>query len=85
MVGNLWEYVSEWNDRATGSTTWTATGLADDYCAFGGDGATAIDEIPGAPIRGGAWFLGTDAGVFAIAANFYPSTALDSIGFRCAR
>lgn len=87
MVGNVWEWVSDWTDRANGATDWTTqTGTAGgDNSAFGGDGGGGSDAIPSAPIRGGGWFNGSVAGVFAVSAGNVPSISSPGIGFRCAR
>ena len=75
MVGNVWEWVAEWTDRANGSTDWTTqTGIAGaDYSAFGVAGGGGFGAIPGAPIRGGFWAYGTDAGVFSVIAVTDPA------------
>lgn len=88
MVGNVWEWVAEWTDRADGSTDWsTHTGIAGaDYSAFGGPGGGGFNAIPGAPIRGGFWAFGSDAGVFSVIAVTDPAFPENfNIGFRCAR
>ena len=56
MVGNVDEWVADWADRANGCTNWTSqTGIAggDESCV-GGNGSLAVNQIPGALIRGGA-------------------------------
>jgi len=40
---------------------------------------------PGALIRGGGWFSGADAGVFAVGGIDEPWLQPDGLGFRCAR
>src|SRR5437867_2120736 len=94
MVGNVWEWVADWADKAINCTDWTSqTGIAGgDLSCFGGPGTTgnagetgAFLSIPGALFRGGFWFSGTNAGVFAVFARDGPSLSLDGIGFRCAR
>ncbi len=87
MVGNLWEWVADWiqdnSDSYSGSTS-TAT--------YGSDGIFGIDEafpegdyFPAALFRGGYWFGGSLAGVFALVAADGPSFSYSFIGFRCAR
>lgn len=88
MVGNVWEWVADWTDRASGSADWTTqTGIAGaDYSAFGGAGGGGFNAIPGAPIRGGFWAFGTDAGVFSVIAVTDPAFGENfNIGFRCTR
>ena len=88
QVGNVYEWVSDWSDRATGAcTNWNASaGISDgDFSCFGGDASFASAKLPGAPVRGGFWFDGTTAGVFTVAALNNPAMASDGIGFRCAR
>jgi hypothetical protein len=86
MVGNLDEWVADWVDLAVGCTDWTSqTGIdGDDISCFGGDGSSALFNIPGALLRGGHWASGTDAGAFAGGSGL-PSTASALVGFRCAR
>jgi formylglycine-generating enzyme required for sulfatase activity len=88
MVGNVGEWVGDWADRSTGpGTDWTtSTGIAGgDISFFGGDGAAASSNIPGALVRGGEWSFGTFSAVFAVDASWQPSTPQPFIGFRCAR
>jgi hypothetical protein len=86
MVGNVWEWVSDWADQAdSGCTNWTASagiGGLDESC-FGG-AASASGLIPGALIRGGHWYDGTGGGVFAVHSDYQPNDSGD-VGFRCAR
>jgi hypothetical protein len=81
MVGNLWEWVADWGDQATGCDNWSAT-FGDDRTCVGGDGST---NFPGALIRGGNFGDGTNAGVFAVNGGNSPSLSHGLIGFRCAR
>jgi hypothetical protein len=62
------------------------TGIAGgDFSCFGGNGSGALAEIPGTWFRGGTWFAGTGAGVFAVLADFYQADTYPDFGFRCAR
>jgi formylglycine-generating enzyme required for sulfatase activity len=79
-VGNLWEWVADWGDRATGCDNWDAAHGTDISCV-GGDGTV---NLPGALFRGGFFLSFTDAGVFA-ASDSAPSFSHGDVGFRCAR
>jgi formylglycine-generating enzyme required for sulfatase activity len=89
MVGNVWEWVADWADRANvGARTGRARpgSRAATSVGFGGNGSGAFNEIPGALIRGGFWTGGgTYAGVFVLLADAVPSSSGGVIGFRCAR
>lgn len=87
MVGNLWEWVEEWL-QDNGDIDDTSTSIA----LYGNDFIQGVDEsfperhgFPAAIIRGGAFFAGPGAGVFAFAADQAPSDTPDNIGFRCAQ
>lgn len=87
LVGNVWEWVSDWTDLATGGTDWnTSAGITDgDVSDVGGNGALESAHLPGAPLRGGLWSDGTSAGVLAVRTSLFPSYASLNVGFRCAR
>jgi Sulfatase-modifying factor enzyme 1 len=90
MVGNLFEWVADWADRAaSGCTDWTTeTGIAGgDFSCFGGDGSVAANRVPGALLRGGANADGAMAGVFTVVSLQTPlATGLTyDVGMRCAR
>lgn len=79
MVGNVWEWVADWGEAASGCSTW----IADDVACFGGSGG---DHLPGAIMRGGLWDDGVNAGVFAAWMNERgPLDSGPGIGFRCGR
>jgi hypothetical protein len=80
MVGNVWEWVEDWGAPATTCTT-PLFGTGDFNCLAGASPAYG----PAALIRGGNFFNGTDAGVFAVRGFAQLSDALSSIGFRCGR
>jgi formylglycine-generating enzyme required for sulfatase activity len=82
MIGNVWEWVGDWGDRANmGCTDWTTSaGIAGgDLSCVGGDGSSAPARLPGALIRGGGWSDGVGAGVFAVN-GIGPSSAIILIG-----
>lgn len=84
MVGNLYEFVADWAERATACTDWGANFGWDTAC-FGGN---ATGRLPGAMLRGGYWGLsasGLAGGVFAISTINAPSFGVEGIGFRCGR
>jgi len=81
MVGNVWEYVGDWQEQATGQLNWPSGNFADDFSAVGGNGLGR----PGAVVRGGFWHMSSGAGIFAIDALHDPSEAPPAVGFRCAR
>jgi formylglycine-generating enzyme required for sulfatase activity len=94
MVGNVGEWVADWADEGGSCTNWNSTAgvSADgDQSCFGGPGgpggATDLNSLPGALVRGGNWSNGTFAGVFAVRPNrlVLPASSGTDIGFRCAR
>jgi hypothetical protein len=92
MIGNLWEWTTDWvtSIATTGpelAGAWPI-GYGSDYSYWINSQAflsparnTAI--LPGAVLRGGAWYNGTNAGVFAY--NPAPGPVLQdpAVGFRC--
>jgi Sulfatase-modifying factor enzyme 1 len=83
MVGNLWEWVADWTDAASGCFTQPATFGGDLSCLGGSSGNTTM-------IRGGFFGPlglggGTHAGVFAVRANFGQGFSVGGIGFRGTR
>jgi formylglycine-generating enzyme required for sulfatase activity len=81
MVGNVWEWVADWVPPVSGSSCGTALFAADDNCLAGSAQAAGVAAL----FRGGSWFNGTGAGVFAVRGFGTPSDASLAIGFRCAR
>jgi formylglycine-generating enzyme required for sulfatase activity len=79
MVGNVWEWVGDWSDQANGCTHWSSGFGSDASC---GSGAS---NLPGALVRGGLWYDGPNAGVFAVLSLNLPSNSFKDVGFRCAR
>jgi formylglycine-generating enzyme required for sulfatase activity len=80
MVGNLWEWVADWQAPATTCTT-GLFGTGDLNCM----GGAFTTYGPAALFRGGSFSDGTDAGVFAVNGIIQPSSAYVFLGFRCAR
>jgi formylglycine-generating enzyme required for sulfatase activity len=79
MVGNVWEWVSDWVPRSTTCGSWSGSG--DGQCLAG---AETTGE-PGALSRGGSFDNGTYAGPLAVLGVTRPSDSDPGIGFRCAR
>ncbi len=52
MVGNVWEWVDQWGDRADGCDNWSA-GFGSDISCVGGSGTSSGSNLPGALFRGG--------------------------------
>ena len=90
MVGNASEWVSDWADRAVNCTSWTSSAPVQsipgsDLSCFGGPGGPGDMSLPAALVRGGSYFDGPAAGVFAVDAFVHPSESFYALGFRCAR
>jgi hypothetical protein len=86
MVGNLFEWVADWDEDATSgclSMTWPAGYGGDGACIGHGDGVTS--GLPGAILRGGSWEAGDLAGPFTLFATVQPTLWANDIGFRGAR
>jgi hypothetical protein len=83
MVGNLYEWVADWGEHATGCSVWSDAFGTDESCV-GGDG---LYHIPGVLARGGYWGLtgGVYAGILAAHQVNPPTFGVEGIGFRCGR
>ena len=90
MVGNASEWVADWADQAVNCTNWTTSAPIEsipgsDLSCFGGPGGPGDMSLPAALVRGGSYFDGPAAGVFAVDAFVHPSESFYALGFRCAR
>ncbi|MBM3666297.1 MAG: hypothetical protein FJW90_02245 [Actinobacteria bacterium] len=88
MVGNLAEWVGDWDEQALGCTTWPADFGSDLTCLGRADGE-ASTRFPAALLRGGNGVFGfgggTAAGPFAVNGDSQPSASVSIIGFRGTR
>lgn len=80
MVGNLVEWVADWVPLSTACVT-SLFGTGDANCLAG----ASTSNGPGALARGGDFFDGPSAGVFAVQGNSPVSITSFSLGFRAAR
>ena len=85
MVGNLFEWVADWDEEAAPAATWPSAGFGGDLTAVGRGSGEASTRFPGAFVRGGNFQNGTGAGPFAVSAIHQPSTSTPIRGFRGAR
>jgi formylglycine-generating enzyme required for sulfatase activity len=85
MVGNLWEWVGDWDEVAGGCASWPA-GFGSDFTCLGMADTDVSTRFPAALIRGGFFTDGSGAGPFAVFGGNRPSDSGNSgIGFRGAR
>jgi hypothetical protein len=85
MVGNLDEWVADWDETAGDCDHWPMTGYGSDISCVGSGDNDIPSRFPGALFRGGDFSEGTDAGPFAVSAIYQPSRSFSSVGFRGAR
>ena len=86
MVGNLWEWVADWDEEALACATWPGPGFGDDTTCLGRASGEPSTRRPGALLRGGDFRSGTSAGgPFAVSGISEPSDSDVTIGFRGAR
>jgi hypothetical protein len=84
MVGNMEEWVADWDEQAAGCDKYDAD-FGDDLTCIGRMDGHGENHFPGALVRGGNFNLVnfSEAGPFAASAGFRPSTGFP--GFRGAR
>jgi hypothetical protein len=82
MVGNLDEWVADWDELAWARGSW---GFADDQTAIGRASGEPSARRPGALSRGGSYMDGTNAGPFSVLGVHAPSVSASVLGFRGAR
>ena len=80
MVGNLWEWVGDWDEESDGCSTNT---FGSDATCFGDAGPPT--RVPAMLTRGGFYGAGTRAGPFAADAGVQGRVARQGQGFRGAR
>lgn len=87
LIGNLWEWTSEWYASIGNldvSTQWSDPGYNDDgVWNIANPARGAGKSLPVAALRGGASGDGVNAGVFALNLKNSPGFADPSVGFRC--
>jgi hypothetical protein len=84
MVGNLWEWVGDWDEEANDCANWPA-GFGSDESCIGAASTQVSTHFPAALLRGGNFNDGAADGPFAVSAILRPSLSGPSEGFRGAR
>jgi formylglycine-generating enzyme required for sulfatase activity len=84
MVGNLGEWVADWDEEALPCGIWPP-GFGDDISCVGRASGEPSTRHPGALLRGGYFGIAQSAGPFAVSAMRKPRGADATIGFRGAR
>jgi formylglycine-generating enzyme required for sulfatase activity len=84
MVGNLGEWVADWDEQSFTNATWPA-GFGDDHSSVGRAAGEPSTRRPGALLRGGDFADGRKAGPFKVGAAHRPWNLAKVIGFRGVR
>jgi formylglycine-generating enzyme required for sulfatase activity len=88
MVGNLWEWVGDWDEQAGGCAPWPPA-IGENTSCVGMADTQISTRIPSALLRGGdfgdQFTPANHAGPFAIDARVQPYNPSNDIGFRGAR
>jgi Sulfatase-modifying factor enzyme 1 len=84
MVGNVQEWVADWDEELLDCIVWPDAGFQDNNTCVGRASGEASTRFPGALSRGGQHLAGGLAGPFAIEPH-RPSSTFSLIGFRGAR
>jgi formylglycine-generating enzyme required for sulfatase activity len=81
MVGNVAEWVADWEPLSTGCLDWAS--FSEDLMCL--SGASETGPGPGALLRGGFFFGGAVNGPLSVIGTVAPTRSQDIFGFRCAR
>ena len=81
MVGNLYEFVGDWDEEAGGCANYGAELGSDQSCVGRGNDAPST-RLPGVLLRGAGFESGASAGPFAVDVQFRPSQGFYDTGFR---
>jgi hypothetical protein len=84
MVGNVWEWVGDWDEEASQCDDWPPA-FGDDITCLGRADGEVTTRFPGVLLRGGSGGSGARAGPFAVSALDRPSFSALAFGFRGAR
>jgi formylglycine-generating enzyme required for sulfatase activity len=84
MVGNLGEWVADWDEEAWACAVWPP-GFGGDHSCLGRASGEISTRRPGALLRGGHFSGVTSAGPFAVSGIRKPRGSDPTIGFRGAR
>lgn len=86
MVGNLFEWVADWDEQETGGcANWPAVDFGNDLSCLGQGSGETSTRFPGALTRGGSFNDGAGSGPFTVSSAARPSVETNGIGFRGAR